>query len=66
MDLTDIYRLSLLPAPAASLGKRHNVKKCSYVKLISMETSSSSDNSCDSFASDNFPNTKPKFRYKME
>ena len=27
-----------------------------------METSSSSDNSCDSFASDNFPNTKPKFR----
>ncbi|KAB1279553.1 Cell division cycle-associated protein 7 [Camelus dromedarius] len=32
------------------------------MKLISMETSSSSDDSCDSFASDNFANTKPKFR----
>ncbi|XP_036176142.1 cell division cycle-associated protein 7 isoform X1 [Myotis myotis] len=42
-------------------GKR-NFKKFSYVKLISMETSSSSDDSCDSFASDNFANTKPKFR----
>ncbi|XP_012883610.1 PREDICTED: cell division cycle-associated protein 7 isoform X3 [Dipodomys ordii] len=39
-----------------------NVKKFSYMKLISMETSSSSDDSCDSFASDNFANTKPKFR----
>ncbi|KAK1336881.1 hypothetical protein QTO34_002917, partial [Cnephaeus nilssonii] len=39
-----------------------NFKKFSYVKLISMETSSSSDDSCDSFASDNFANTKPKFR----
>uniref|UniRef100_A0A2K5D2I2 Zinc-finger domain-containing protein n=1 Tax=Aotus nancymaae TaxID=37293 RepID=A0A2K5D2I2_AOTNA len=32
------------------------------LRLISMETSSSSDNSCDSFASDNFANTKFKFR----
>ncbi|XP_006151203.1 cell division cycle-associated protein 7 [Tupaia chinensis] len=39
-----------------------NFKKFRYVKLISMETSSSSDDSCDSFASDNFANTKPKFR----
>ncbi|KAJ8782491.1 hypothetical protein J1605_010199 [Eschrichtius robustus] len=31
-----------------------------------METSSSSDNSCDSFASDNFPNTKPKFRSRSQ
>ncbi|XP_062434451.1 cell division cycle-associated protein 7 isoform X1 [Rhea pennata] len=31
-------------------------------KLIPMETSSSSDDSCDSFGSDNFANTKPKFR----
>ncbi|XP_036277741.1 cell division cycle-associated protein 7 isoform X4 [Pipistrellus kuhlii] len=35
-----------------------NFKKFSYVKLISMETSSSSDDSCDSFASDNFANTR--------
>nr|XP_012998099.1 cell division cycle-associated protein 7 isoform X1 [Cavia porcellus] len=39
-----------------------NVKKFRYMKLISMETSSSSDDSCDSFASDNFANTKSKFR----
>ncbi|XP_033612256.1 cell division cycle-associated protein 7 [Fukomys damarensis] len=39
-----------------------NVKKFRYMKLISMEMSSSSDDSCDSFASDNFANTKPKFR----
>ncbi|XP_031307535.1 cell division cycle-associated protein 7 isoform X1 [Camelus dromedarius] len=39
-----------------------NFKKFRYMKLISMETSSSSDDSCDSFASDNFANTKPKFR----
>ncbi|KAJ7398036.1 Cell division cycle-associated protein 7 [Pitangus sulphuratus] len=31
-------------------------------KLIPMETSSSSDDSCDSFGSDNFANTKCKFR----
>uniref|UniRef100_M3XP62 Cell division cycle associated 7 n=1 Tax=Mustela putorius furo TaxID=9669 RepID=M3XP62_MUSPF len=43
-------------------GVKKNVKKFRYVKLISMETSSSSDDSCDSFASDNFANTKPKFR----
>nr|XP_044624635.1 cell division cycle-associated protein 7 isoform X1 [Equus asinus] len=41
---------------------KKNFKKFRYVKLISMETSSSSDDSCDSFASDNFANTKPKFR----
>ncbi|XP_015990477.1 cell division cycle-associated protein 7 isoform X2 [Rousettus aegyptiacus] len=35
-----------------------NFKKFRYVKLISMETSSSSDDSCDSFASDNFANTR--------
>uniref|UniRef100_A0A8C2UTJ5 Cell division cycle associated 7 n=1 Tax=Chinchilla lanigera TaxID=34839 RepID=A0A8C2UTJ5_CHILA len=35
-----------------------NVKKFRYMKLISMETSSSSDDSCDSFASDNFANTR--------
>ncbi|XP_037007188.2 cell division cycle-associated protein 7 isoform X2 [Artibeus jamaicensis] len=35
-----------------------NFKKFSYVKLISMETLSSSDDSCDSFASDNFANTR--------
>uniref|UniRef100_A0A2K6S3Y4 Zinc-finger domain-containing protein n=1 Tax=Saimiri boliviensis boliviensis TaxID=39432 RepID=A0A2K6S3Y4_SAIBB len=32
--------------------------KFRYVKLISMETLSSSDESCDSFASDNFANTR--------
>ncbi|XP_048342828.1 cell division cycle-associated protein 7 [Sphaerodactylus townsendi] len=31
-------------------------------KLIPMETSSSSDDSCDSFGSDNFANTKLKFK----
>ncbi|XP_070659314.1 cell division cycle-associated protein 7 isoform X3 [Bos indicus] len=41
---------------------KKNFKKFRYVKLISMETPSSSDDSCDSFASDNFANTKPKFR----
>lgn len=30
------------------------------MKLISMETSSSSNDSCDSFASNNFANTKPR------
>ncbi|XP_057406614.1 cell division cycle-associated protein 7 isoform X1 [Balaenoptera acutorostrata] len=44
------------------LRAKKNFKKFRYVKLISMETSSSSDDSCDSFASDNFANTKPKFR----
>ncbi|XP_011355706.1 cell division cycle-associated protein 7 isoform X3 [Pteropus vampyrus] len=37
---------------------KKNFKKFRYVKLISMETSSSSDDSCDSFASDNFANTR--------
>ncbi|KAK2110602.1 Cell division cycle-associated protein 7 [Saguinus oedipus] len=35
-----------------------NLKKFRYVKLISMETSSSSDESFDSFASHNFANTR--------
>ncbi|XP_015843510.1 cell division cycle-associated protein 7 isoform X2 [Peromyscus maniculatus bairdii] len=39
--------------------KVKNLKNVRYMKLISMETSSSSDDSCDSFASDNFANTKP-------
>ncbi|XP_029788836.1 cell division cycle-associated protein 7 isoform X1 [Suricata suricatta] len=39
-------------------GVKKNLKKFRYVKLISMETSSSSDDSCDSFASDNFANTR--------
>ncbi|KAM5280129.1 cell division cycle-associated protein 7 [Ctenodactylus gundi] len=37
-----------------------NVKNFRYMKLISIETSSSSDDSCDSFASDNFANTRQK------
>uniref|UniRef100_G3S418 Cell division cycle associated 7 n=1 Tax=Gorilla gorilla gorilla TaxID=9595 RepID=G3S418_GORGO len=48
--------------PQKDLRVKKNLKKFRYVKLISMETSSSSDDSCDSFASDNFANTKPKFR----
>ncbi|XP_034283451.1 cell division cycle-associated protein 7 isoform X1 [Pantherophis guttatus] len=31
-------------------------------RLVPMETSSSSDDSCDSFGSDNFANTKPTFK----
>ncbi|XP_070332109.1 cell division cycle-associated protein 7 isoform X2 [Odocoileus virginianus] len=56
------------PTPAASMDARRvrqkdcrakkNFKKFRYVKLISMETPSSSDDSCDSFASDNFANTR--------
>ncbi|EDL27112.1 cell division cycle-associated protein 7 isoform a [Mus musculus] len=38
--------------------KVKNLKDVRYMKLISMETSSSSDDSCDSFASDNFANTR--------
>ncbi|XP_062932482.1 cell division cycle-associated protein 7 isoform X2 [Cynocephalus volans] len=37
---------------------KKNFKKFRYMKLISMETPSSSDDSCDSFASDNFANTR--------
>ncbi|XP_027445932.1 cell division cycle-associated protein 7 isoform X2 [Zalophus californianus] len=44
--------------PQKDHGVKKNVKKFRYVKLISMETSSSSDDSCDSFASDNFANTR--------
>ncbi|KYO17838.1 cell division cycle-associated protein 7 isoform X1 [Alligator mississippiensis] len=39
-----------------------NFRAFRNMKLIPMETSSSSDDSCDSFGSDNFANTKPKFR----
>ncbi|XP_049979849.1 cell division cycle-associated protein 7 isoform X2 [Alexandromys fortis] len=38
--------------------KVKDLKNVGYMKLISMETSSSSDDSCDSFASDNFANTR--------
>ncbi|EAX11158.1 cell division cycle associated 7, isoform CRA_a [Homo sapiens] len=44
--------------PQKDLRVKKNLKKFRYVKLISMETSSSSDDSCDSFASDNFANTR--------
>ncbi|KAF6361216.1 cell division cycle associated 7 [Rhinolophus ferrumequinum] len=37
---------------------KKNFEKFRYMKLISMETSLSSDDSCDSFASDNFANTR--------
>ena len=37
--------------------KVKDLKNVGYMKLIPMETSSSSDDSCDSFASDNFANT---------
>ncbi|NXD13946.1 CDCA7 protein, partial [Nothocercus nigrocapillus] len=45
----------------ACLGRK-NFTTFRNMKLIPMETSSSSDDSCDSFGSDNFANTKPKFR----
>ncbi|NXH13015.1 CDCA7 protein, partial [Bucco capensis] len=41
---------------------RKNLTAFRNTKLIPMETSSSSDDSCDSFGSDNFANTKSKFR----
>ncbi|NWS32087.1 CDCA7 protein, partial [Polioptila caerulea] len=41
---------------------RRNFTAFRNTKLIPMETSSSSDDSCDSFGSDNFANTKCKFR----
>ncbi|XP_006063093.3 cell division cycle-associated protein 7 isoform X1 [Bubalus kerabau] len=50
------------PGEQKDCSAKKNFKKFRYVKLISMETPSSSDDSCDSFASDNFANTKPKFR----
>ncbi|XP_069472334.1 cell division cycle-associated protein 7 [Ambystoma mexicanum] len=46
-------------------GNHFSEKRClrlRIVKWIPMETSSSSDDSCDSFGSDNFANTKPKLR----
>ncbi|XP_075685592.1 cell division cycle-associated protein 7 [Rhinoderma darwinii] len=48
--------------PLAQLSKPKNFQKFRNVNLISMETSSSSDDSCDSFGSDNFANTKNMFR----
>ncbi|XP_063789516.1 cell division cycle-associated protein 7 isoform X2 [Pseudophryne corroboree] len=42
--------------------KKKNFQKFRNVNLIPMETSSSSDDSCDSFGSDNLANTKNKFR----
>ncbi|KAM4025930.1 cell division cycle-associated protein 7 [Anomaloglossus baeobatrachus] len=47
---------------STELLKPKNLQKFRHVKLISMETSSSSDDSCDSFGSDNFANTKNMFR----
>ncbi|KAG8559609.1 hypothetical protein GDO81_017392 [Engystomops pustulosus] len=44
------------------LSHAKNFQKFRNVNLISMETSSSSDDSCDSFGSDNFANTKNIFR----
>ncbi|XP_030133347.4 cell division cycle-associated protein 7 isoform X1 [Taeniopygia guttata] len=41
---------------------RRSFRTFRNTKLIPMETSSSSDDSCDSFGSDNFANTKCKFR----
>ncbi|EMP35102.1 Cell division cycle-associated protein 7 [Chelonia mydas] len=45
----------------ADLSGKKNFIAFRNMKLIPMETSSS-DDSCDSFGSDNFANTKPKFR----
>ncbi|XP_053554427.1 cell division cycle-associated protein 7 [Bombina bombina] len=42
--------------------KEKNSKSLRNVKLIPMETSSSSDDSCDSFGSDNCANTKNRFK----
>ncbi|NWH81718.1 CDCA7 protein, partial [Piaya cayana] len=47
--------------PAAPAGRRP-LTRFRNTKLIPMETSSSSDDSCDSFGSDNFANTKRKLR----
>ncbi|XP_077037508.1 cell division cycle-associated protein 7 isoform X3 [Agelaius phoeniceus] len=49
------------PRPQRRSGRR-NFTTFRNTKLIPMETSSSSDDSCDSFGSDNFANTKCKFR----
>ncbi|XP_006063096.3 cell division cycle-associated protein 7 isoform X7 [Bubalus kerabau] len=46
------------PGEQKDCSAKKNFKKFRYVKLISMETPSSSDDSCDSFASDNFANTR--------
>ncbi|XP_053327582.1 cell division cycle-associated protein 7 [Spea bombifrons] len=42
--------------------KRKEFQNFRNVDIIPMETSSSSDDSCDSFGSDNFANTKNRFR----
>ncbi|XP_025890704.1 cell division cycle-associated protein 7 [Nothoprocta perdicaria] len=49
------------PQRQGCLGRK-NFTAFRNMKLIPMETSSSSDDSCDSFGSDNFANTKAKFR----
>ncbi|XP_064018597.1 cell division cycle-associated protein 7 [Pogoniulus pusillus] len=51
-----------LPRPQRRCSGRRNLTAFRNTKLIPMETSSSSDDSCDSFGSDNFANTKRKFR----
>ncbi|XP_072274452.1 cell division cycle-associated protein 7 [Pyxicephalus adspersus] len=53
----DPFKLQKLQA-----SKQKKFGRFRNVKLIPMETSSSSDDSCDSFGSDNFANTKNKFR----
>uniref|UniRef100_A0A8D0HMI3 Zinc-finger domain-containing protein n=1 Tax=Sphenodon punctatus TaxID=8508 RepID=A0A8D0HMI3_SPHPU len=45
-----------------NLPGKKNLRGFRNIKLIPMETSSSSDDSCDSLGSDNFANTKLKFR----
>ncbi|XP_063255882.1 cell division cycle-associated protein 7 isoform X1 [Prinia subflava] len=54
---------SMAPSrPQRRCSGRRNFTAFRNTKLIPMETSSSSDDSCDSFGSDNFANTKCKFR----
>ncbi|MEE6521410.1 hypothetical protein FKM82_019594, partial [Ascaphus truei] len=60
--------LSRIPAMArfklqqGNVSKGKNFQKFRNVNLIPMETSSSSDDGCDSLGSDNFANTKHSFR----
>ncbi|XP_054030359.1 cell division cycle-associated protein 7 [Dryobates pubescens] len=54
---------SMAPSrPQRRCSGRENLRAFRNTKLIPMETSSSSDDSCDSFGSDNFANTKCKLR----
>ncbi|XP_065269770.1 cell division cycle-associated protein 7 [Emys orbicularis] len=68
--MTSLYKNRLRPAAGsmdpfgmrqADLSGKKNFIAFRNMKLIPMETSSS-DDSCDSFGSDNFANTKRKFR----